>query len=74
MPRYHVDAFVPPAPGCGGTDAGWTPNRCQQFATFLNNYAAQGWRLHSSEYRQVKGSNGCGPTTGTWLVCIFEAS
>ena len=72
MARYHVDAFLPPA-GCGVNDTGWDPKRCQQFTEFLNNYAAQGWRLHSSEYRQVTTSLGCGPRSGSWLVCIFEA-
>lgn len=72
MPTYHVDAFVPPAGGCGKTSEGWNPARCQQFAAFLNNYGSQGWRLHSSEYREVTAKTGCGPVQAAWLVCIFE--
>lgn len=72
MFEYHVDAFVPPAPGCGSAEAGWSPQRCAEFAKFLNNYAAQGWKLHSSEYRTVTMNSGCSNTKGSWLVCVFE--
>jgi len=74
MHEYHVDAFVPTiAKGCGSTDKGWDVTRCKQFAAFLNGYAAQGWKLHSSDYRVLKGAAGCaGQTTTTWLVCVFE--
>jgi hypothetical protein len=72
MYEYHVDAFVPPAAGCGNSDSGWTPKRCGDFASFLNNYAAKGWKLHSSEYRTVTASKGCGTSSGSWLVCVFE--
>lgn len=72
MLEYHVDAFVPPASGCGKPETGWDPKRCADFTQFLNNYAAQGWRLHSSEYRSVTLNKGCGNTSGSWLVCIFE--
>ncbi|MBJ6760691.1 DUF4177 domain-containing protein [Myxococcaceae bacterium JPH2] len=72
MYEYHVDAFVPPAPGCGAQESGWSPKRCGDFAKFLNGYAAQGWKLHSSEYRAVTSTQGCGTTKGSWLVCVFE--
>lgn len=32
----------------------------------------KGWRLHKADYREVKSAGGCGATTGTWLVCVFE--
>jgi hypothetical protein len=72
MYEYHVDAFVPPAPGCGGQDTGWDPKRCAEFSKFLNNYAAQGWRLQSCEYRTVTLNKGCANSNGAWLVCVFE--
>jgi hypothetical protein len=72
--EYHVDAFVPPAPGCGKADNGWDPKRCQDFAKFLNGYATEGWRLQSCEYRTVAAQSGCGPSSSSWLVCIFERS
>jgi uncharacterized protein DUF4177 len=72
MYEYHVDAFVPPARGCGSSDSGWDPKRCQEFTAFLNNYAQQGWKLHSSEYRQVTMQGCGGGTKGAWLVCVFE--
>jgi hypothetical protein len=72
MFEYHVDAFVPPSSGCGSTESGWSPARCADFAKFLNNYASQGWKLHSSEYRAVTMNKGCGSNTGSWLVCVFE--
>jgi hypothetical protein len=72
MFQYFVDAFVPSAPGCGKTDAGWDPKRCSEFAMFLNKHASQGWKLHSCEYRHVAVQSGCGPRGATWLVCVFE--
>ena len=73
MYRYHVDAFVPPAPGCGGkSDKGWDHTRCEQFAEFLNGYGQRGWRLHSCEYRSLM-TTGCGAQKTTWLVCVFES-
>ena len=72
MFEYHVDAFVPAASGCGKQDGGWDPKRCQEFSVFLNNYAGQGWKLNSCEYRTVRVQGGCGPQQGTWLVCVFE--
>ncbi len=72
MPQYHVDAFVPNAAGCGTTDNGWDPKRCQEFTKFLNGYAQRGFRLHSCEYRTVTVQGGCGGQKGAWLVCIFE--
>ena len=69
---YHVDAFVPAAPGCGQPDTGLDPKRCQEFSSFLNNYAGQGWKLHSCEYRSVSVQGGCGTKQGMWLVCVFE--
>ncbi len=71
MIQYHVDAFIPSPPGCMKMEAGWDPKRCQEFASFLNKYGAQGWRLHSCEYRTV-AAGGCGTTKGSWLVCVFE--
>jgi hypothetical protein len=73
MLKYHVDAFVPPAPGCNQPDSGWDRVRCEHFAAFLNGYAERGWRLQSCEYRSVTAKKGCGPTKGVWLVCIFES-
>ena len=72
MIQYHVDAFVPAAGGCGKSDAGWDPKRCQDFSQFLNGYAQRGYRLHSCEYRTVTVQGGCGNRSGAWLVCIFE--
>ncbi len=72
MFEYHVDAFVPAAPGCGKSDAGWDPRRCADFGTFLNGYATKGWRLQSCEYRSVTAGAGCLRSTGSWLVCVFE--
>jgi hypothetical protein len=72
MFEYHVDAFAPPASGCGKQDAGWDSARCGQFKAFLNAYAKQGWKLHSCEYRPVLASSGCGKTNAVWLVCVFE--
>lgn len=72
MFEYHVDAFTPSAPGCGKPDGGWDIKRCQEFSKFLNGYATQGWRLHSCEYRTVTSQTGCGPSSASWLVCVFE--
>lgn len=68
---YKVDAFVPNISGCGGKDKGWDKERCAQFQKFLNDNATQGWRLHSSEYREVM-KIGCFGGKGAWLVCTFE--
>ena len=70
---YMVRAFVPMISGCGGQDNGWDEVRCKQFEDFLNANAVNGWRLHSSEYRQVV-SRGCSGGKGAWLVCTFERS
>ena len=72
MYEYHVDAFAPPASGCGQNDAGWDGARCAQFKEFLNAYAKQGWKLHSCEYRSVLASTGCSKEKAAWLVCVFE--
>jgi hypothetical protein len=70
--EYRVESFVPAVKGCGAQDNGWDPERCRQFQDFLNQCSRDGWRLHSSEYRQVTSTGGCGNTRGAWLVCIFE--
>jgi Domain of unknown function (DUF4177) len=71
--EYKVDTFVPKISGCGGTDNGWDQERCSQFQKFLNQYASDNWKLHSSEYREVSMSTkSCGGSKGAWLVCIFE--
>ena len=72
IPEYKVKAFIPTVKGCGATDKGWDGQRCMDFQTFLNAEATEGWKLHSSEYREVKVTGGCGGTQGVWLVCIFE--
>ena len=72
MYKYHIDTFVPPAPGCGKPDAGWDAKRCEHFAAFLNGYGSRGWKLHSCEYRQVL-ARGCGNNRAVTLVCVFEA-
>ncbi len=69
--RYMVKAFIPSINGCGSQDLGWDDKRCNQFEEFLNKYAVDGWRLHSSEFREVT-AKGCGGQKGAWLVCIFE--
>jgi hypothetical protein len=68
---YKVDTFVPKVSGCGAQDNGWDQVRCGQYQTFLNEYAEKGWRLHSSDFRQVNVA-GCGKSKGAWLVCVFE--
>lgn len=69
--EYTVSTFKPTVKGCGATDKGWNKERCDQFAEFLNNYAQEGWRLHSQEYREVK-MGGCSGGKGATLVCTFE--
>jgi len=66
-----VKTFVPKVAGCGAKDSGWDVARCSQFEDFVKRHAIDGWRLHSSEYRQVT-VKGCGGGNGAWLVCIFE--
>lgn len=69
--QYKVDTFVPKISGCGAKDNGWDTARCEQYQEFLNNYAQEGWKLHSSEFREVTMA-GCGGGKGAWLVCVFE--
>ena len=69
--EYKVAAFVPKVVGCGAQDMGWDEKRCLQFQEFLNTNTGDGWRFHSSEYREVT-VKGCGGSTGVWLVCTFE--
>ncbi len=69
---YKVDVFVPKVAGCGASDVGWDKERCLQFQGFLNANGSAGWRLSSTEYRQVTTPGGCGNNSGAWLVCIFE--
>lgn len=69
--EYKVEAFTPVIRGCGAQDMGWDLERCRQFQDFLNSKVTTGWKLHSSEYRQVTGA-GCGNNKGAHLVCIFE--
>lgn len=69
--QYMVKAFVPTVNGCGAKDNGWDEKRCGQFADFLNSHAINGWRLHSSEFREV-AVQGCNGGKGAWLVCTFE--
>lgn len=71
--QYMVKAFIPKVSGCGAQDTGWDEKRCGQFQEFLNTHAVNGWRLHSSEYREVT-VKGCFNNKGAWLVCIFEKS
>jgi hypothetical protein len=69
--QYMVKAFIPKVDGCGAQDKGWDDVRCKQFESFLNTHAVDGWRFHSSEYREVT-VQGCGGGKGAWLVCTFE--
>ena len=69
--EYMVKAFVPKISGCGAQDSGWDEVRCQQFQGFLNTHATNGWRFHSSEYREVT-VKGCSGSKGAWLICTFE--
>jgi hypothetical protein len=70
--QYMVKAFLPTISGCGATDKGWDNIRCQQFEDFLNSHAVDGWRFHSSEFREVTAVGGCGNNKGSWLICTFE--
>ena len=69
--EYKVKAYVPKLKGCGSVDLGWDEGRCNDFQSFINQHAKEGWTLHSYEYRQV-AAKGCGSTRGAWLVCVFE--
>lgn len=69
--EYKVMAFTPTVKGCAAQDKGWNPERCKQFESFLTEHSAGGWRLHSSDYRQVTLA-GCGGGKGAHLVCVFE--
>ena len=69
--EYKVVAFVPKVAGCGTQDTGWDEKRCEQFQSFLNLHAVNGWELHLSDYREVTVA-GCGGGKGAWLVCMFE--
>lgn len=69
--EYKVAVFVPVISGCNGQDKGWDQQRIAQYQTFLNQNAAGGWKLSSSDYRQVT-TTGCAGGTGAWLVCVFE--
>ena len=69
--QYMVKAFAPKVAGCGAKDSGWDEARCTQFQEFLNTHAVDGWRFHSSDFRQVT-VQGCGGGKGNWLVCTFE--
>lgn len=68
---YKVAVFVPTVNGCNAQDTGWDQKRIGQYQAFLNQHAAGGWKLSSSDYRQVTAT-GCGGATGSWLVCVFE--
>jgi hypothetical protein len=68
---YKVEVFVPSVSGCGASDKGWDKERVRQYSEFLNQHSAGGWKLHSTDYRQVM-AQGCGGGSGAWLVCIFE--
>ena len=69
--EYRVEAFVPSVKGCGATDQGWDGERCKQFQKFLNSHTADGWKFHSSDYRNVT-MQGCSGSSGPRLVCVFE--
>lgn len=69
--KYMVKAFVPKVAGCGAQDNGWDDARCTQFQDFLNTQSVDGWRLHSSAFRDVT-VKGCSGGRGAWLVCTFE--
>lgn len=68
---YLVKPFIPKISGCGATDHGWDDERCKQFQDFLNRNCVNGWRYHSSEYRQAI-AGGCFGSRGERLVCVFE--
>jgi hypothetical protein len=69
---YKVAAFYPTFKGCGATDKGWNVERCNQYQSFLTENATDGWRFHSSEYRDVTATRGCESTRGAVLICVFE--
>lgn len=69
--EYQVSTFIPKVKGCGTMDMGWDDERCAQYEAFLNKHAKNGWKLHSSEYREVT-VKGCAASKGIWLVCVFE--
>ncbi len=68
---YKIASFVPKVKGCGAQDNGWDQQRCEQFQLFLNSHADEGWKLHSTEYRNVI-VKGCGGKNGNLLICTFE--
>ncbi len=71
--QYKVVPFVPKLAGCAARDNGWDAVRCQQFQAFLDQHAAGGWKLQSSEYQRVVGKGCLGVRVwGMWLVCVFE--
>lgn len=72
MYEYKVAAFAPMVKGCGAQDKGWDEERCKQFEDFLAANIPGGWKLHSSDFRQVSKASGCGSTVGVRLVCVFE--
>ena len=72
--EYKVTTFVPKPPSFGArflrVDRGWDQHRCAHFQQFLNQHAAEGWRLHSMQTAdtiatKTPGSGGC-------LLCVFE--
>lgn len=69
--EYKVKTFIPKVSGCGAQDKGWDDHRCLQYEVFLNDHVADGWRLHSSEFRAALAV-GCGGGKGNVLVCVFE--
>ncbi|WP_018294549.1 hypothetical protein [Mariprofundus ferrooxydans] len=69
--KYMVKAFAPKVSGCGAKDNGWDDVRCKQFEDFLNMHAVNGWKFHSSDFREVTVA-GCRGGKGAWLVCTFE--
>jgi len=70
--EYKVATFYPTVKGCGAQDFGWNAERCAQYQAFLSKNCTSGWRFHSSEYRQVTATSGCGGTRGAVLICVFE--
>lgn len=69
--EYKVKSFIPKVSGCGSQDTGWDNGRCLQYEEFLNRHSQDGWKLHSSEFRQATVA-GCGGGQGAVLVCVFE--
>jgi hypothetical protein len=72
-PQYKVAAFYPTVKGCGAQSIGWDAERCNQYQQFLDHNTTGGWRFHSSEYRTVTASTGCGSQQGSVLICVFES-